>query len=183
MIMGNLTVFSFLIPLIAFIMVIILYFYAIKSVISKVAYKKFIFILLALAFLLNLVWEMLQMPLYKGMQINVRSALVCGLAAIADAIMSLLLYFGFAFIYKNSYWIENINWQRFIALILAGGVGSALMEIRHLNAGTWVYTKSMPVIPVINVGLIPVLQFMILPGIIYMVTLKIFKVKIKSKKL
>jgi hypothetical protein len=43
-----------------------------------------------------------------------------------------------------------------------------LGELRHVAAESWSYTNAMPTLPFIDVGLSPVLQFMILPTLIFM---------------
>jgi hypothetical protein len=111
---------------------------------------------------------MLQMPLYKAMGNNIQSAVFCALAAVADAILILLLYVGFAFIYKNPFWIEGLQWKRVLLIMIIGGTGAILAEIRHLSAGNWAYTESMPVLPFVAVGIVPVLQFMIFPVVIFL---------------
>jgi hypothetical protein len=107
------------------------------------------------------------MPLFRGMVFNIENILFCALASVADAIMTLLLYFGFAFIYDKPSWVKNMTPSRIISLIIVGGIGAILAEIRHTSLGNWAYTESMPLLPFVNVGLSPVLQFMVLPAIIY----------------
>ena len=59
---------------------------------------------------------------------------------------------------------------------IIGGTGAILAEIRHLSAGNWAYTESMPVLPFVSVGIVPVLQFMILPVVIFYVSLYLLSV-------
>ncbi|WP_354357980.1 hypothetical protein [Pedobacter sp. UYP30] len=101
--------------------------------------------------------------------------LFCLLASVADAIMVLLIYFGFALVYKNAPWIENLKRSKIILLILAGAISAVLAETRHLSIGTWSYADTMHVIPILNAGLSPVLQFMILPLLIYTPSLNMTK--------
>jgi hypothetical protein len=56
--------------------------------------------------------------------------------------------------------------------MLIGSAGAVLAEIRHLSIGTWSYADAMPLIPVVHVGLSPVLQFTILPILIYSLSFK-----------
>lgn len=112
-------------------------------------------------------WEILQIPLFKGGVYEWHHILFFVLASVADVIMVLIIYFGFALIYKNALWVKNLKTNRIILLVLTGGTGAILAEIRHVSIGTWSYADTMPLIPVVNVGLSPVLQFMILPILIY----------------
>lgn len=107
------------------------------------------------------------MPFYQGMALNGRTTAFCALASVADTIMVLLLYFLFASILKSPFWLNPAKPLKVIVLIGLGGIGAVVGELGHLAAGSWAYSNSMPLLPFIHVGLVPVLQFMILPLVIY----------------
>jgi hypothetical protein len=165
----------FLVPVIALILVVIFYFILLKGVTNKVAFTRFVFITTILAFVLNFAWEIIQIPLYKNNVYDLLHISFCALASVADAIMVLLIYFSFALVYKNVFWIKNINIQRALLIIFIGGIGAILAEMRHLSEGHWAYTSSMPIIPLVNAGVSPVLQFMLLPLLIYHVSYLLLK--------
>ena len=119
------------------------------------------------------------MPLYLNISLGWQSTLFCTLASVADTIMVLLIYYGFALLYNNNCWMIRATPNRLMVLVLTGGAGAVLAELRHINLGTWSYSTQMPMIPVLKVGLVPVLQFMLLPGVIYFLALS-FKKKVKS---
>lgn len=171
--MNNLNPVIFLIPVIALILVIALFIYLLNKVDNKSVFKRFSFTTLMLAFVLNFVWELLQMPLYKDASYDIQHISFCALASIADAIMVLLIYFCFAIIYKKPLWVQELTIPRIYIVMLVGGIGATVAEIRHLSSGNWAYDESMPIIPVVNAGLSPVLQFMLLPVCIYYLSLKI----------
>ena len=175
--MKNLSPVVFVIPFIALILVVAGYLILLKKETNKAPFKQLVLIIIILAFVLNFIWEMLQMPFYKGMENNLQSAAVCALAAIADALMVVLIYICFAFVFKKVFWVQQLTFFRISILSLAGGLGAVLAELRHTALGTWTYNKSMPLIPFINVGLIPVLQFMILPACIYYLSYRFIKMK------
>ena len=108
------------------------------------------------------------MPLYNRSSFSIDHVIFCALGSVADAIMVLLLYSGLGFIFRNPLWIEHLKWQRIVMAILIGGTGAILGEIRHLSLASWAYADSMPIIPVVNVGISPVLQFMTLPLLTYL---------------
>ncbi|MEP7108192.1 MAG: hypothetical protein ABI760_09415 [Ferruginibacter sp.] len=168
--MNNIKPVIFLIPVIALISAGLLYISLLKKAADKKPFGRLIFTMTLLAFLLNFTWELLQMPLYRNSFYDVKHITFCALASVADTIMVLLLYFGFVYIFKNLFWIQQIKLQQSAMVILTGGTGASLSEIRHLSLGSWAYADPMPIIPVVNVGLSPVLQFMILPLIIYVLS-------------
>lgn len=163
----------FLIPVIALTLVVLLFIYLLKKADDKVVFKRFVFTTLVLAFLLNFAWEVIQMPLFKDASFNIEHIAFCALASVADAIMVLLIYFCFALIYRNPLWVENLTLPRILLLMLVGAIGAIIAEMRHVSAGSWAYGKSMPIIPIVDVGLSPVLQFMLLPTLIYYLSFKI----------
>ena len=173
--MNTLKPIIFLFPVIALVLVSLLYLFLANKTTDKQAFKWLIFRITTLAFVLNLTWELIQMPLYNPASFEINHVLFCVLGSVADAIMVLLIYFVFAALYKNPFWIKPPQWQRIVMLVATGGTGAILSEIRHLSLGNWGYSNLMPLIPYLNVGLSPVLQFMILPSIIYFLSFWGFK--------
>ena len=170
--MNNLNPLIFLVPSIALALVVLMFIYLLKKVDDKVVFKRFVYTTLLLAFIINFTWEIIQSPLYNVAYYSVQHIAFCALASVADVIMVILIYFSFALIYKNPLWIKNLTALRIFILMLVGAIGAIVAEIRHLSAGNWAYNKSMPILPVVDVGLAPVLQFMLLPALIYYLSYK-----------
>lgn len=166
----------FLVPLIVLTIVCILYLILLKKATDKKAFQKYILITIVFAFLLNLAWELIQIPLYKNPVYDIDHIAFCTLASLADVLMVLLLYFGLALIFKDPFWIQFLKLHRIVIVVLTGGAGAVLSEMRHLSLGSWGYNDSMPLIPVVNVGMSPVLQFMMLPLLVYFLSFKRLKI-------
>ncbi|HEV8079364.1 MAG TPA: hypothetical protein VGP43_01530 [Chitinophagaceae bacterium] len=175
--MENLKAAALIVPVIALIVISILYMHLLKYANNRSVFKRLSYLIITFSFLLNFAWEMAQMPLYEGMKLNMQTAMLCGLASLADTLMVLLLYYAFAVIYKDSFWVQHFAKKRISLLIVVGATGAILAEMLHLSAGSWKYSRSMPKIPFVNVGLIPVLQFMILPACIYYLSFLFLKMK------
>ena len=165
----------FLVPVVVLILISTLYFYLLKKTTDRNAFNKFIFIMIILSFLLNFAWELFQIPLYKNPVYDFNHIEFCALASLADVLMVLLLYFGIALMFKNPFWIEPLKLQKISIVVLIGGVGAVLSEMWHLSLGSWAYDNSMPIIPFVNVGIAPVLQFMILPLLVYFISFNCLK--------
>jgi len=163
----------FITPVIALILVLWGYLYFEKQVKNNSRYHKTLWSICLLGFGLNWIWEVAQGPLYKSFVYDLEHISFCGLASIADMFMVILLWFAFALIYKDIFWIGHISGSRVFWLILAGGLGAILAEMRHTAAGNWSYAQDMPIIPWVEVGLSPVLQFSFLPFIIFYLTKKV----------
>ena len=175
--MDNLKPIIFLFPVIALTLIIVLYIYLLKKATNRKVFNRFVLTITILAFLLNFSWELIQMPLYNIASFTINHMTFCALGSVADAIMVLLIYFGLAVIFKNPLWIHPVQRQRVIIVILIGGIGAALSEMRHLSLGNWAYSDLMPLIPIISVGISPVLQFMVLPILTYILSFKILLLK------
>ena len=166
----------FVTPVIALTVIVSLYVFFLKRATDKSVFRRFVGRGAVLAFLLNFAWELGHYSLYKGFVYDGPHVAFLGLASLADTIMAGLLYFGFALIYKDGSWIRNLTVSRTIWLILVGGFGAALSEMAHLSAGNWIYTNRMPL--VFGIGLTPLLQFSILPLLIYWLSLYLSRNKV-----
>ncbi len=177
--MDQLSFSVFIIPLAALLLMIILVVQLEKKADNQRTFMHLLRSITVYSFIFHFAWEMLQMPLFLNMSLGWQSTLFCTLASVADTIMVLLIYYGFASLYKNCWWMIRPTPYRLMVLVLTGGAGAVLAELHHINLGTWSYLTRMPIIPGLKVGLVPVLQFMLLPGVIYFLALSYNK-KIKS---
>lgn len=168
-------------PVAALIVIVSLSVFFVKRAVNKQAFEHFIGTVIVLAFLLNYGWELSHCTLYKGFVYDGPHVAFLALASLADTIMTLLLYVGFALIYRQGFWIQGVTVLRIFSVMLVGGLGATVSELAHLSAGNWSYTKDMPLLPGIGVGLSPVLQFTILPILIY--SLSLYRTMHKTAKL
>jgi len=128
------------------------------------------FRLFVIAFALNLVWEMIQMREYAGLsEISLGSAAACSAAAIGDSGYILLLYWSGSIVTADRTWIFRMTPLRFGAIAAVGFLVAVIMERAALFASWWQYAASMPRIPVLSVGLWPVLQLMTVPLAVFWV--------------
>ena len=165
--MTELKLTQFIIPVVVLLIITASYISYSRKVSEKNVFNKLILKISSLAFFLNLVWEIAQGPLYSGYVYDLNHISFCALASVADMLMVLLLYFAFSLFYKDPYWLGRMTISNVISLVLIGGIGAILGELRHLAAGSWSYSDAMPLLPYVEVGLSPVLQFMMLPTLIF----------------
>ena len=88
---------------------------------------------------------------------------VCTFATIGDAAIMLISFWCVAAAARTRWWIVNPKGPQ-----LAGfaGVGIAItigLELAALSTGRWGYSSSMPVIPLLGVGVLPLAQWLVLP--------------------
>jgi hypothetical protein len=125
--------------------------------------------LLLFAFVINFVWEMLQMPLFSYppdaslAQIN----LACLQASAGDAVMIVISFWIVAALKKDRGWILRPSLKSLALFLLPGIIMTIVFEA--LATGPlhrWAYADAMPTLPGLGTGMAPLAQWLILPPII-----------------
>jgi hypothetical protein len=125
--------------------------------------------LLTLALPLQLLWETAQFPLYTIWHQSDWSYILYGLAhcTLGDLLILLILYELIALIQRDRYWYLNTVLPSGILFTLAGIGYTVYSEIRNVRyEGTWGYTELMPIVPIIEIGGTPFLQWLLIPPIL-----------------
>lgn len=125
--------------------------------------------IVVIGFLSNLIWEKLHISLYKDYEVFVSQLYlpVSVYTALVDVGIVFLIYGIVACVFRKIYWIMNPQWKHYVLTAVLGAGLSILIEWNALARSQWAYAPSMPVIPVINTGLSPILQMTILPVITF----------------
>lgn len=165
--MDKLTIEIFIVPSIVLAIVMGLFFLFKKEKKNPAAYDFYVLNIAITTFVVNLIWEVAQGPLYAGFEYDLKHISFCALASVADMLMVLLLFFGLGMLYNNIFWIRNLNLSRAMVLIGIGTIGAILAEMWHTGRGDWAYAEEMPLLPWVDVGITPVLQFAILPLLVF----------------
>ncbi len=122
--------------------------------------------LLVLALPIELLWEIAQFPLFDVWHQNDWSYILYGLAhcTLGDLLILFFIYEFLALIYRDRFWYEKSSLARGLLFTLLGVGYTVYSEIMNVRIkGTWGYTELMPLIPVINVGGMPFLQWLLIP--------------------
>lgn len=125
-------------------------------------------------FILNLIWELAQgeSGLYLNHGGDMTSMLRCTIAAFGDVLIVLSVYTIMTIIYRTRDWILNMNQGTWVTLILISLITAMIVELWGLQTGRWSYSELMPIIPLIKIGLLPVLQMVLLVPIITLIVKK-----------
>ncbi|UCF96547.1 MAG: hypothetical protein JSV89_15400 [Spirochaetaceae bacterium] len=130
------------------------------------------------AFIINYVWEMLQMPFYERMSFaDPASYLQCVQASFGDANIIIAIFGLGLFMFRNWEWPKPLTLWKLAYLAVIGGSIAVSIELFALKAGKWRYSSLMPLLPLVRVGLIPFLQLLILPYLSYSIAGRFFRVK------
>jgi hypothetical protein len=111
----------------------------------------------------NFPWEMAQAYLYAPMGNWVMATTRCFGAAIVDGGIVIGIAVAGALIFRSRDWFRRLGIGRALFTVVAGGSVAVLIEHFSLSAGRWDYGPLMPIIPLLGVGLVPVIQMMMLP--------------------
>lgn len=125
--------------------------------------------LLMLALPIELLWEIAQFPLYDVWHQNDWAYILYGLAhcTLGDLLILLIVYEVLALLNRDRRWYTSgpmVNGLLFTLLGAGYTVFSEFMNVRV--KGTWGYTELMPIVPVLNVGGMPLLQWLLIPPIL-----------------
>lgn len=127
------------------------------------------FNIVTFAFLLNYPWEFLQVPLYlvhPGVS-HWDVIKTCSIAAVGDALIMLVSYWTVAIAARARWWILRPAARQLLAFVAVGII--ITIGIEYFATGSdhpalgWRYAPAMPVLPLVHVGLAPLLQWLVLP--------------------
>lgn len=120
------------------------------------------------AVLFNYLWELAQAPLYEGMQ---RLRIVwwhCFVASLGDGLLVLLIFAAGWMVLHRQDWFVSPGVRGYAVMLATGLVMSVSIEwIAVYIVGRWAYTERMPLVPGLGVGLLPILQMLVLPPLIF----------------
>lgn len=124
-------------------------------------------------FLTHFVWEMLQVPWFTGMAEASHGSVVwlCIRATAGDVLILLFSFWLSSIACGHRQWLLKGEWKPAVTLITTALVLTTVME--WLATGPlerWAYADSMPIVPLLGVGLTPLLQWLLLPPLIIWLT-------------
>lgn len=133
------------------------------SVARRVAQPEIYLAVLAFAF--HTAWEFLQDPLYAGLSTRPHSEVraICLRAAGGDLLITFIAFYAAALVAKSRTWIHPTNFAAVVVWFATGILITIALEWRAAATGTWSYGPSMPIVPVLHVGLAPIAQWIVIP--------------------
>lgn len=135
---------------------------------DKSAYLKQVLLIFIVAVALNYLWEVTQAPLYVGLENWSSVWWHCFVAALGDGVLVWLIFVIGWMTFRRFDWYPHPNGRALAVMLGAGlfiGIGIEWVAINKL--GRWAYTVDMPLLPGLDVGLVPVLQMLVLPPVIF----------------
>lgn len=120
------------------------------------------------AVLFNYPWELAQAPLYAGME-HVRTAVWhCFVASLGDGLLILTIFAAGWLALRRDTWFVHPGVQGYGVMLMLGLViGVAIEWVAVHIMERWAYTARMPLVPGLDVGIVPVVQMLVLPPLIF----------------
>ena len=127
-------------------------------------------IVYAVAVAVNYPWELAESPLYEGTGDSSRMWWHCFVASLGDGLLVLLIL-GAGFVaFGRARWFVAPGAGGYALMVAVGlAVAVAVEWIALHPLRRWSYTPRMPVVPGLGVGLLPVLQMLVLPPLVFRV--------------
>jgi hypothetical protein len=121
------------------------------------------------AVLLNYLWELAQAPLYLGLKsYNLAVFWHCFVASLGDGVMVLLIVTIGWILFRRWDWFQRPGVGGYLVMLSAGLILAVMVEWVAVHVlGRWAYTDKMPIIPGLEVGLVPIAQMVVLPPLIF----------------
>jgi hypothetical protein len=116
------------------------------------------------AFGLNWLWEMAQMPAYAEMAHSPwwETVPACTRATLGDVVFTFAIYGLGALAAGRLDWGLKPRWNVYATATILGAACAVAFEWWAVGSGRWSYHARMPIVPVLHVGLWPLLQLTIL---------------------
>lgn len=124
--------------------------------------------LFVLASALNYPWELAQGKFFNGMNSVKLAWAHCLGSAVGDGGITLVVYLLGSVLYQSWAWSYQMEVRKYLTVAVIGFIMGGIVEWVALNLlHRWSYTADMPVIPILHVGIFPLLQMVFLLPIIF----------------
>jgi len=123
------------------------------------------YLLLVLSLPLHLLWEIAQFPLYTVWHEGDWGFILYGLVhcTLGDLLILLSVFWFVSLLNKSRYWAFSPSMPNIVLFTILGLIYTIFSEIVNTRIkGTWGYTELMPIVPVIEVGGMPFLQWLLI---------------------
>ena len=118
---------------------------------------------------LNFLWELGQSTLYLPPSRLQDTWWHCFKASLGDGLLVGMIYVVCAIVFRENDWYQRIRASHYLTIVATGLAVSVLVEWAALLKHRWVYAATMPLIPGMQIGLVPVAQMIVLPLVVFLI--------------
>ena len=134
------------------------------------------FVIYATAVALNYPWELAQRTLFTPPSHNGNVWLHCFGSSLGDGLMILILFVAGWSAFGRRDWFVHPGPLQYALLIVAGAILAVFVEWTAVHVlHRWRYADAMPRIPGIEMGIVPILQMVLLPPLIFHVSARLLR--------
>jgi hypothetical protein len=123
------------------------------------------------SFLLNFAWEVLQTPFYVDRSAEINTIIWYRLhCTFGDVLITLGCFWLVALVFKKRTWFLNLTWKKLFLFVVFGVSYTLFSEITNVRlVESWGYSGLMPMIPGLGVGMMPLLQWIVVPILLFLI--------------
>ncbi len=128
---------------------------------------------------IHFLWEVLQSPLYTcgSLSLNEYLPKLIG-ATLGDGIIMVLFYLIGYVRNRDQYWFKRMTRSDVYVLVPIAILIAITIEIMNTQVLVrWGYSEFMPLLPILNIGVVPIIQLVILPFVVFWVVRKMIMAK------
>jgi len=126
--------------------------------------------LFVVAVLFNYPWELAQAPLYVGMKSFRTTWWHCFRASLGDGLLVLIIFAAGWAVRRRYDWFVHPGVCGYLIMLAIGLTIGVSVEWGAVHLmGRWAYTAQMPLVPGLSLGILPLLQMLVLPPLIFRV--------------
>ena len=122
------------------------------------------------AVVLNYPWEMAQSFLFAPMGSILQASWRCFVASLGDGLMTLCIFTAGWLVYRRPTWFKSPSVGTVAFIIAVAALIGIVVEWWGLRTGRWQYQPSMPRVPGLGVGLVPLAQMPVLASLTFWLT-------------
>ena len=123
---------------------------------------------------LNYIWEIAQGFLYSGMTFTKGLWLHCFFASLGDGVLVLIIYLIGCGAFRRSDWFFQRLGPRLALTISLGLIIGIIVEWVGVHVlKRWSYTDQMPLVPGLEIGVVPILQMLLLPPLVFAIVTRV----------
>ena len=135
---------------------------------SALRYFEPILLIFAVSVLINYPWELGQSPFYQGMSDFGDAFWHCFRASLGDGVLVLLIFACGLLMLRRMDWFEHPGARGYLVMLVAGLAIAVVVEWAAVQvAQRWAYTDRMPRLPGLGIGIMPLVQMLVLPPLIF----------------
>lgn len=144
----------------------------------------FLLVLIVVSFIFNGIWEYGQCGIFYSVngEVGFNNYDLLTNRIVLDIIITLIMFAIMTVINLDWKWFLNWDYKDTFIMIFFSIMSSFYLEVNSLFIGRWSYSNQMPILVGTEIGIIPIIQWMIILPLSIYITKWLLKNRIKSTK-